>query len=125
MHNKLMAGVWRYVIGVPQFLWEKQIAAMKAQIEVELGFMMREHRRVHHWVVGELPRAGGPLTPESIAASLDLPLDRVKAVLDDLEAHMTFLFRNPEGAVVWAYPVTVDETPHRVTFNTGERLYAA
>jgi hypothetical protein len=26
---------------------------------------------------------------------------------------------------LWAYPVTVDKTPHRITFNTGEKLYAA
>jgi len=38
---------------------------------------------------------------------------------------MTFLFRNKEGEVVWAYPVTVDKTPHHLTFSTGEQLYAA
>jgi hypothetical protein len=38
---------------------------------------------------------------------------------------MTFLFRNEQGAVAWAYPVTVDRTPHYVTFSTGEQVYAA
>ena len=38
---------------------------------------------------------------------------------------MTFLFRNPAGDVTWAYPVTVDQTPHQVTFSSGEKLYAA
>ncbi len=42
-----------------------------------------------------------------------------------LEKHMTFVFRNEQGAVTWAYPVTVDRTPHRVAFSTGERVYAA
>jgi amino-acid N-acetyltransferase len=27
--------------------------------------------------------------------------------------------------VVWAYPVTAEPTPHKVTFSTGERLYGA
>jgi hypothetical protein len=45
--------------------------------------------------------------------------------LDELEQHMTFLFRNAQGDVVWAYPVTVEQTPHRITFDTGEQLYAA
>jgi hypothetical protein len=49
----------------------------------------------------------------------------VNAILDDLEKHMTFLFRNQAGEVVWAYPVTVEKTPHRVTFDTGETIYAA
>jgi hypothetical protein len=26
---------------------------------------------------------------------------------------------------VWAYPVTVDPTPHHMSFSSGERLYAA
>jgi hypothetical protein len=49
----------------------------------------------------------------------------VVSILDDLEARMTFLFRGERGVVTWAYPVTVDQTPHRVTFGTGERIYAA
>lgn len=36
-----------------------------------------------------------------------------------------FLFRNSEGEVTWAYPVTVEKTPHSVTFGTGERIYTA
>jgi hypothetical protein len=38
---------------------------------------------------------------------------------------MTFLFRNDGGSVTWAYPVTVEQTPHHMSFSTGERAYAA
>jgi hypothetical protein len=38
---------------------------------------------------------------------------------------LTFLFRNEQGAVAWAYPVTTDTTQHDVTFSTGEQLHAA
>jgi hypothetical protein len=38
---------------------------------------------------------------------------------------MTFICRNDEGMAVWAYPVTVEKTPHRLTFSTGEQIYAA
>jgi hypothetical protein len=65
------------------------------------------------------------LPPESIAQSTNLPVERVVAILDDLQKHMTFLFRNKEGAVTWAYPVTVDRTPHHVALSTGESAYAA
>jgi hypothetical protein len=125
MSNKLMSGFWRYMLMVPPFLWEKQIAKARRKIRAELGFMSAEHRLVHHSVVRELPRAGKPLSPELVADRVDLPLDRVVSILDDLENHMTFLFRNGEGAVIWAYPVTVEATPHEVTFSTGEQLYAA
>jgi hypothetical protein len=110
---------------IPPFLWEKQISKARRRIREELGFMSPEHRLVHHTVVRELPRLGRPLSPEFVADAVDLPVDRVTSILDDLEHHMTFLFRNGEGEVVWAYPVTVEATPHEVAFSTGERLYAA
>ena len=125
MKNRLMSGVWRYILSVPPFLWEKQVLKSRKKIEASLAFMSGDHRKVHHCVVRELPRAGKPLSPEQVAERVGMPCDRVTAILTDLEEHMTFLFRNEEGAVVWAYPVTVDPTPHHVTFSTGEQLYAA
>lgn len=50
---------------------------------------------------------------------------RVSEVLTELEERLFFLVRNGDGDVAWAFPVTVDRTPHRLTFSTGERLYAA
>jgi len=120
-----MSGFWRYLLPIPPVLWKKQAARVKKKMQTELAFMSEEHRAVHHFVVRELPRVGEPLSPEFIATQLALPLDRVRVVLDELEKHMTFLFRNHEGAVAWAYPVTVDKTPHHLTFSTGEQLYAA
>ena len=125
MRNKLMLGLWRYIINVPPFLWEKQIFRMKRRLQAEYSSLSKEHHSVHHFVVRELPKAGKPLSPELIADRLDIPVDRVRTILDDLEKGMTFLFRNNKGEVAWAYPVTVDKTPHHVSFNTGEELYAA
>lgn len=125
MKDKLMLGLWRYILKVPPFLWEKQISKAKKKFEAENSFMSEEHSLVHHFVVRELPYAGKPLSPEYIANKLNLSISRVKVIVDDLEKRMTFLFRNKKGEVVWAYPVTVDKTPHHLTFSTGEQLYAA
>ena len=125
MSNKLMLGLWRYIIKVPPSLWEKQIAKGKRKFEKERGFLSEEYRLIHHFVVRELPCKSKPLSPEFISDELGFSLDRVKNALDYLEQRMTFLHRNRKGDVVWAYPVTVDKTPHRITFNTGEKLYAA
>jgi hypothetical protein len=125
MKDKLMLGLWRYMLKVPPFLWEKQISKAKRKFEAENSFMSKEHGSVHHFAVRELPYAGKPLSQEYIANKLNLPINRVKAILDDLEKRMTFLFRNREGEVVWAYPVTVDKTSHHLTFSTGEQLSAA
>jgi hypothetical protein len=125
MKNKLMLGLWRYIINVPPFLWQKQIAQGKRKFEKEHGSLSEEKRLIHHFVVRELPSNGKPLSLELISNKLGFPADRVKDALDYLEKRMTFLYRNEDGDVVWAYPVTVDKTPHRITFDTGEKLYAA
>ena len=122
MSNRLMGGIWRYMLSIPPFLWKKKISAGTG---AKLDFMTEEHRLVHHFVVRELPKIGEPISPEFVADKLTMPYDRVKSIFDDLEKHMTFICRNDEGMAVWAYPVTVERTPHRLTFSTGENIYAA
>jgi hypothetical protein len=125
MKKRLLLGVWRAMLPIPRHVWQRQVAQSEHGGQAWLSFMTDDHHRVRDFAVLELPRAGVPLPPEVIAEKLDLPVDRVRAILDELEKHMTFLFRNEQGAVTWAYPVTVERTPHRVTFSTGERVYAA
>ncbi len=125
MRNKLMAGVWRYIVGVPPFLWEKQIEKARHKVKRSTAFMSAEHRSVHYYVVRELPRLGKPIPSELVAQELGLTLEQTQAILEDLETHLTFLYRNSDGEVTWAYPVTVDKTPHAITFHSGEQLYAA
>ncbi len=125
MGNQLLSGFWRLMLSVPPFFWEAQVAKARRKIQSGLGFMSPDHRAVHHFAVRELPRHGRPLPPATIAAGLALPEGRVVSLLADLEARMTFLFRNPAGEVIWAYPLTVETTPHAMTFSTGERLHAA
>ncbi len=125
MANQLMSGFWRLMLSVPPWLWEAQVAKARRKIQAGMGFMSPDHRAVHHFAVRALPIYGRPLPPATIATGLGLTEDRTKAILADLEARMTFLFRNPAGEVTWAYPVTVTPTPHQVTFSSGEQLYAA
>ncbi len=125
MDDKILIGIWKYMIGIPPGLLKKRLPDRKKNFSAHIGFMTEELRRVHHFVVRELPYAAKPLAPSYIAQRLGISTERVIVLLDDLERHMTFLFRNSEGEVVWAYPVTVEKTPHRITFDTGEELYAA
>jgi hypothetical protein len=120
MDESLLMGIGRHMLPIPRLIWQKEVRG-----DAGLDFMSEDHHRVRNFVVMELPRAGEPLAPEFIAQALKLPLDQVARIVDDLEKHMTFLFRNEAGAVAWAYPVTVDQTPHRTTFSSGERVNAA
>lgn len=125
MNNNLLLGLMRWVVPVPRVLWQRQVSENARHMDAGLGFMSAEHHQVRNFVVREIPRTGEPLSPEFIAQSLNLSLAQTRLILDDLEKHMTFLFRNDRGAVTWAYPVTVDKTPHRVALSTGEQVYAA
>ncbi len=120
MDDSLLLGLRHHTLPIPRPVWQKQVHG-----SAQLDFMSEEHHQVRNWVVTELPRVGKPLSPEFIAQELNLPLAQVTGILDELEQHKTFLFRNEQGAVTWAYPVTVEHTPHRITFSTGEQIYAA
>ena len=120
MKDNVLLGVSRYLLPIPRFVWQRQVHG-----EANLDFMSADHHRVRDLVVTEIPKVGMPLSPDYIAQALGLPPDRLSAILDDLEKHMTFLFRNPQGEVEWAYPVTAACTPHHVVFSSGERIDAA
>jgi hypothetical protein len=118
--GSLLLGMGHHMVPVPRAVWQRHV-----RVDAQIDFMTEDHHRIRNFVVTELPRVGEPLSPEFIARELRLPLGDVVGMLEDLEKHMTFLFRNEQGAVAWAYPVTVDHTPHHVTFSTGERVNAA
>ncbi len=122
--SRLLLGFGRHMLPVPRLLWQPIVRAGARKSSAGLDFMTEDHHRVRDYAVLELPRAGAPLAAETIAQALDLDLDRVRSVLDELEAHLTFLFRNERGEVTWAYPVTVDATPHRAHLNTGEDAFS-
>ena len=125
MSDTLLRGFWRHMIPIPPMLWRKQVSGRAKRIGEGLGFMSEEHHRVRNFAVRELPAVGEPLSTEFISERLSLPVDRVRAILDELEQRMTFLYRGGRGEVVWAYPLTVETTPHQVTLSSGERLYSA
>ena len=125
MNNTLLLGIWRLMVGLPKLLWQREVARQARGAVESLGFMSVDHHRVRDFAVRELPRVGTPLSPDLIAQELGLPLTRTIVILDELEKNMTFLYRGDGESVTWAYPVTVDSTPHRVTFSSGEQVYAA
>jgi hypothetical protein len=124
MRDRLLLGVGRRMIPIPPVIWRPLIKTNARKTRNRLGFMSADHHRVRDFVVTELQRRAAPLPPGLIAEKLGLAADHVSTILEELEKHLTFLVRNAEGAVTWAFPVTVDETPHRATFTTGEELYS-
>jgi hypothetical protein len=121
----VLLGFKRHMLPIPQALFRRALKAGANKTHRVLGGLDDQQRRVHHFVVRDLPRLAEPMPPEHIAKFLRMDLDRVIEIVDELERRLIFLFRPGGRDVVWAYPVTVAETPHWVVFSTGERLNAA
>ena len=125
MKGTVLATEDRQLIEIPRNLWEQHAEQSARDIPKVLKFMTTNHHQIRYFVVRELPRIGKPIPPDFISRKLNIPLSKTIEILDDLERNLFFLTRNESGEVLWAYPVTVDHTPHRLTFSTGERLNAA
>jgi len=125
MNKSLLCGIWRLLVRIPRLIWQAEVTHNTHEGHDRISFMGLDHHRVRDFVVLELPRSQAAITPEQIAERLAIPIERVRVILDELEKGMTFLFRDERGSVAWAYPVTVEPTPHRITFSSGEKIYAA
>jgi hypothetical protein len=121
----ILLGRGRQILEIPRSTWEGHLAAAPQHTQARFKFMTPDHHRVRYFVVSELAQQGEPIEPGTISQELHLTADHTASILDDLEHNLFFLVRNAAGAVSWAYPVTVEPTPHRLSFSTGERLYAA
>jgi DNA-binding CsgD family transcriptional regulator len=124
MADRLRLGLGRHTVPVPAFVWHRLARAAGRQARASLHFMTAEHERVRDLAVLELARTGMPLSPKTIAERLDLATPEVRSVLTELERRLTFLYRSGGEDVTWAYPVTVEETPHHARFSTGEEAYS-
>ena len=125
MEEKVFLGRDQLILEIPQDKWKQHLTQIPQHSQTRLSFMTDGHHQVRYFVVKELVNKQKPVEPESISMDLEMPLERVKFILEDLEKNLFFLVRNERGAVAWAYPVTVETTPHRLNFSTGEQLYGA
>jgi hypothetical protein len=125
MEGIILLGQAQQVIEFPQATWKQHVDQIPDHSRERLSFMTDQHHQVRNFVVRELVNRMEPLQPELISESLKMPLKRVIVILEELERELFFLVRNERGAVAWAFPMTVEPTPHRLHFSTGERLYGA
>ena len=124
MSGRILLGAGRRMVPVPEWLF-RTMARRDEKKMAKRRPLGPDQRRVQHFAVREIARRREPIAPDVIASELDLPLDRVTGILDELERRMTFLFRAGGDDVVWAYPVTAEETPHQVRIDGGAAFSAA
>ncbi len=125
MGDALRLGLYSHLFPIPGPLW-RSVARMQARgVARRFRALSPDHVRVRAWVVAELARRPGAIGPTRIAAALAIPIDRVQAILAELEARLVFLFRDPSGSVEWACPATAARTAHRVDLGGPEPAWAA
>jgi hypothetical protein len=125
MIETILAGRGREIVRIPRAHWEAHLAEVPERMRPRLAWMSKEHHAVRYFVVEELPRLGRPISPQLVSERLRIPVDVVNKILEDLEKHLFFLVRNVSAEVTWAFPVTVEETPHHLVFSSGEKLNGA
>ena len=125
MEQKILLGRERLILEIPEAAWKQHLTQIPEHSQSRLNFMTDAHHQIRYFVVREMAKIQEPIQPELIAEKLILPLEQVQLILEELERKLFFLVRDEQGAVAWAYPVTVEPTPHQLKFATGERLYAA
>jgi hypothetical protein len=125
MAESVLIGRGETITSIPQADWEQELRAAPEHIAKRLEFMSEEHHLVRYFVVRELPRIGKPISVEAISRALGIPRERTSTIVEDLERNLFFLVRAGGEEVSWAFPVTVENTGHRLVFSTGERLDAA
>ena len=125
MEDKILLGQGQTIIEIREATWKSHLAQGPQHSQSRLSFMTEAHHQIRYFVVKELATTQKPIEPEFISEKLDMPLDQVESILEELERKLFFLVRNEQGAVAWAYPVTVEITPHTLNFSSGECLYGA
>ncbi len=123
--GQIIVGQGRELRRISDDTFADSIKHLPAHMERRLAFMSSEHHTVRDFVVREMPRQSQPLSPQQIASLTTLNPGRVSAILSELEKNLFFLVRNREGNVSWAFPVTTDQTAHRLSLATGEKIYGA
>ena len=125
MEAEILLGRNREMLRIPAATWKQHLAQIPQHSQSRLDFMTDAHHQIRCFVVKEMVSTQRPIEPEFISEKFNMPMERVLSILEELERKLFFLVRNEHGAVAWAYPMTVEVTPHKIEFGSGERLYGA
>ena len=123
--SHILMGIGREIRTVPDAAFVQSVEGLPTRMASRLAFMSPDHHVVRDFVVRELPRQERVLSLMQIAKGTGLGLRKVSAILAELERNLFFLVRDSDGNVSWGFPVTISQTPHRLTFSTGESTFGA
>lgn len=125
VERKLYMGVGRFMIPIPLAISNRGLGKGVSGAKAKAELLSDEERKVHYFIVGKMAVAKEPITAELVGEELGIQVDRVERIIDKLEELKTFLYRSDGKGINWAYPLSLDNTGHKMTTSTGERFFAA
>ena len=123
--RKMYMGIGKFMVPIPLAISNRGLQKGVSGAEIKAQCLSEEERRVHHFVVRKMASVEEPIKAELVAEETGLPVDEVEKVIDKLESLKTFLYRSDGRGIDWAYPLSLDDTGHRMTVTTGESFNAA
>jgi len=123
--RKMYMGACKFMIPIPLVISNKGLEKGVSGAREKAGLLSEEERKVHHFVVKKMAVVKEPISKELISEELGIPLEKVEETIDKLEGLKTFLYRSDGRGINWAYPLSLDDTGHRMTASTGESFNAA
>ncbi len=124
-NRKMYMGIDKFMIPIPLAISNSGLKKGVSGAESKAQLLTEEERRIHHFVVRKMASVEKPIRAELVADEIGLPVSEVENAIDKLESLKTFLYRSDGRAIDWAYPLSLKETGHRMTVDTGEQFNAA
>ena len=125
LDRRMYMGIGRFMVPIPQVISNKGLEKGISGAKAKAGFLTEEERRVHHFVVKKMAVAKEPITAELISEELGITLETAEKTIEKLEDLKTFLYRRDGRGVNWAYPLSLEDTGHRMSVSSGESFNAA
>ncbi len=125
LKRRMIMGIGKFMVPIPRVIASKGLEKGISGAREKADLLSPEERTIHHFIVSRMTKIKTPLTAEQVGKELNLPFDRVEATIDKLEELKTFLYRSEGKGINWAYPLSLEDTGHKITDSTGERFFAA
>ena len=125
MKRKMYMWIWRFMLPLPLAISTKGVKRGVSGAKTKAGLLSKEERKVHHFIVKQMAITQEPITIEFIGEELNISINRVKDIVEKLEAMKTFCYRYDSQGINWAYPLAFEDTGHKMTVSTEEQFFAA
>lgn len=123
--HKLYMGYKGIMLPIPPVLSEKGAQKGEKGARANADSLTNLERQVHHFIVLKMVNAREPISPEVISDEMEIPSEKVSAIINKLEKLKTFIFRSDGKGIDWAYPLSLDNTGFLMTSASGEKFFAA